>query len=1354
MNNSINNLLSRRTGKRILAFLLAIAMVITGNVIPTAKTKVAQAAGTDSIKLGNPTWTDDSNYQFLKPTINVSSEQLIFCISVDNGGYFNLGAVPVGEVSGVVVTDEGTSYSNNVSASDNLESVTVIMTKNSGFDASDIESFIKSLTFNRNGVAEGTEQKVTICTSALELPDDMSVIALDGKLHYYRYVDWGQESSFDEYKNLSDTEKAKVTVTTRSSDSYNNPNTDLTWYTAYKNAKLIPFNGMQGYLATITTQFEHDFIYNSISDNLGTTAVGAWMGGARTKDTTYTGGEIGFDSDEITELNPGEKTYDYSTNSFADPVYTWKWVCGPEAGSTFYTLDELDPYGNSKYEGTANMFEYWNRLNRNGGDSNEPNNTSTTYAVDGLDTTAGVNQEYCLEYGFNSKTGAWNDWNPYYSVKNNYGNYAVSGYIIEYSPYTNNSGDTPKVIEEDTPSIDDSVIIKGREDKTSISAHDMIIQLDEITSGNIDDTNVDLALETGCDASSINANGDAVDSNITGGDDVVKVTEPDVVPVTFTNSTNSDYDTTVNVYVVDEVSAIMTTDNNYEIQIGANDFDISVDDASKTGDDLADIVKKLSGVVATAAGYDPSTVPTSEIVYEASKSTLEAKPGVYDVTFSYTLDGKTVEVTVKATVKQNGDYYDANDNDDNNTNTADESITSNNFVVEMDVSYNPPDREIKDLVLYNGDVTATDGDGTPIDVNNCTIPNSELQKLINAIHEGPVGTVVTVNVTTPDGNATTPVNVTIVDSAENNTHPSADDPSVTVYGNNITIFLNDYDDVFGTNYVNNLKDLTKAGAYVTDTKAEVEITNFDFTAVQKQVSSEGYDLIIKTADGDTATVKVFITDSDRELEITPEAKSDNTIPVGTNDTPKVVSTSAPDVDDTDPKAIVVTQTITVDNQTTTLQLNPDAIKGTIDETKTTISGPGTFKSGTDNTTGVVTGLTAHNSDDTNDTVVTYVVKSDNGETTTYIYTIVKQDPSDITYTDDPEDPDDPNADIEKTEDSTDDTDPSNIVKNYTITVPFETTDIDLNPAYENATLMGWDISGNSSVYFDKDDSGIIHELPVTDNGNETKVSYLLQGENGNTVTINYTIIREDTDPAIVSYDAIISLDDIKNGTISSNNIEDLLKHDCSVDATDNKNMEVGSTLVKEDGEKVVNVTEPDVVQVTFVNDYDDTVTSTSNVFIVDETKIDYTDTQQKIVIGANDFDISIDDASKTGDELSDIVKKLSDVVATFAGDEIITAPTRDIVYEADKSTLKAEPGVYDVTFSYTRDGKTVEVTVKATVKQNGDYYDANDNDDNNTNTADESITSNNFVVEMDPDYDDLLDDVKVLVFLSSLSLAS
>ncbi len=164
---------------------------------------------------------------------------------------------------------------------------------------------------------------------------------------------------------------------------YETVRTRVNWETAYEICKTKKYMGMQGYLVTITSQQEHDYVYTMIAEN-------CWMGA--TSWDPYT--------------SPVKNTYAdfYKSKGITIPGTThtgstefYYWVSGPEAG-------KIVSYGPLKGQVAApdpeggTMFTNWA--------SGEPNNSSG---------------EMCAHF-YTSVNGQWND----------YANNNQCFYVIEY----------------------------------------------------------------------------------------------------------------------------------------------------------------------------------------------------------------------------------------------------------------------------------------------------------------------------------------------------------------------------------------------------------------------------------------------------------------------------------------------------------------------------------------------------------------------------------------------------------------------------------------------------------------------------------------------------------------------------------------------------------------------------------------------------------------------------------------------------------------------------------------------------------------------------------------------------------
>ena len=166
-------------------------------------------------------------------------------------------------------------------------------------------------------------------------------------------------------------------------------NEHLKWSEAYAKAKQQQFNGLTGYLMTITSEAENKFIYDKLFKNKGIAPAdaSAWLGATRGKNSGR------FDAATWTDNK--NDLYNY-----------WNWACGPEAGQKFYT-----PASNGST--VSGWYTSWN--------SGEPNNSGTEYCA-----------QYCGTYIWNDLNNAGNtsSSSPYY----------VKNYVVEFRPYSTQYG--------------------------------------------------------------------------------------------------------------------------------------------------------------------------------------------------------------------------------------------------------------------------------------------------------------------------------------------------------------------------------------------------------------------------------------------------------------------------------------------------------------------------------------------------------------------------------------------------------------------------------------------------------------------------------------------------------------------------------------------------------------------------------------------------------------------------------------------------------------------------------------------------------------------------------------------------
>lgn len=161
------------------------------------------------------------------------------------------------------------------------------------------------------------------------------------------------------------------------------------WFEAYNSAKQLRYKGLTGYLATIMSEEEHDFIFNNIAKEPG------FLGG--TRGVLKNGNKIN-DESIIPQI---KNDYDIEQDE-------WYWADGPEAGSVFY-IGKQRSIGQTP-SGAYSDFS-----------PGEPNN----------EWVDGVSKEYVLQFAKWNSGRKWNDLPGelrYYNIWNH-------GYYVEFSEY-------------------------------------------------------------------------------------------------------------------------------------------------------------------------------------------------------------------------------------------------------------------------------------------------------------------------------------------------------------------------------------------------------------------------------------------------------------------------------------------------------------------------------------------------------------------------------------------------------------------------------------------------------------------------------------------------------------------------------------------------------------------------------------------------------------------------------------------------------------------------------------------------------------------------------------------------------
>jgi len=236
-------------------------------------------------------------------------------------------------------------------------SVTYVLKSNKKID--DICNFLSSLVFEVN--TEKTAQIGINLNTTRIVPRDHE----DGTTHYYKFV----PGNYD-------------------------------WYTSYNLAKQETYNGLKGYLMTVTSKEENEFITSSLDMYPG------WLGGTRHKNKDKT------KINDVDTVIGNYKEYDYSEDE-------WYWANGPEAGEVFSK-------GKTGQVSIPGAYSKWA--------TGEPNN-AMGYSGEPKDS-----EEAALQWGINVKEGTWNDLSPTFTFSPNW----IQGYFVEFSEY-NGQVVTPEV---------------------------------------------------------------------------------------------------------------------------------------------------------------------------------------------------------------------------------------------------------------------------------------------------------------------------------------------------------------------------------------------------------------------------------------------------------------------------------------------------------------------------------------------------------------------------------------------------------------------------------------------------------------------------------------------------------------------------------------------------------------------------------------------------------------------------------------------------------------------------------------------------------------------------------------------
>lgn len=178
--------------------------------------------------------------------------------------------------------------------------------------------------------------------------------------------------------------------------------TSKNWPDAYEASRSLTYNDWQGYLATVTSIEEDEFVYEASGHKVG------WMGGTRLS------------------LEDKDGQY-YDTIGASTELDHWEWACGPEIGVVFFDTIKVPDSRSTDPNDTALRAEIFRRNDEDNHyyfnwDVGEPSNSN--------------DKENCLTtlmmgngYSTDIQEYSWNDI-PYNGI--GIGAYSPRGYLVEF----------------------------------------------------------------------------------------------------------------------------------------------------------------------------------------------------------------------------------------------------------------------------------------------------------------------------------------------------------------------------------------------------------------------------------------------------------------------------------------------------------------------------------------------------------------------------------------------------------------------------------------------------------------------------------------------------------------------------------------------------------------------------------------------------------------------------------------------------------------------------------------------------------------------------------------------------------
>lgn len=367
--------------------LLSIIMVLAMTALMWVPAAVPVQAVEDSITVGQPAFNAANGtmtyYNCVGTGANLYKSIVVNFTSVrENNEYCELPSMT------------GFTYETSLSTPG-----TYIINIPEGKNLVEIAKYIRKIQFVN---CQNSSQKINFSIGK-DIVKYMTFYSEDSE-HYYQFIKFDKSSG------------SAVTDPTGKSWSYGS------WEWAYYTALNMQYEGLQGYLATVTDVKEDAFLYKA-SNEIG------WLGGTK----------MVHGAQDTKNGIPYYKTFTRPSSSSDHGVGYWYWASGPDVnegdGKFLHTYTATT---NSVLQ-TADGYGYYNNWN-----SGEPNNSNGEFTMTTLKIGSGwntgnrngkigTNSPYYVASGY-----SWNDivdtnWAQYGSSKVT--SYTATGFFVEYGDY-------------------------------------------------------------------------------------------------------------------------------------------------------------------------------------------------------------------------------------------------------------------------------------------------------------------------------------------------------------------------------------------------------------------------------------------------------------------------------------------------------------------------------------------------------------------------------------------------------------------------------------------------------------------------------------------------------------------------------------------------------------------------------------------------------------------------------------------------------------------------------------------------------------------------------------------------------